>query len=198
MASHLAPPRPYDPEAAARLAERFAERDAVAKAWAETAAGATLLARLGGNSPYLSDLAIRESATLLRLAERGPEESFALALDPLAHADPGAGREAVASLLRQVKRQAALIAAVADLNGQWPLERVTGALSDLAEAAIDFACAHLLLAAAERGELRISRTARGDAQGSAKAIGRGSGLIVLGMGKLGGRELNYSSDVDLM
>ncbi|GGC51685.1 glutamate-ammonia-ligase adenylyltransferase [Siccirubricoccus deserti] len=187
-------PRPYDPEAASRLAERFAERDAAARAWAASPAGAALLASLGGNSPYLADLAIREAPALMRLAERGPEDAFAMALDPLGRADPGAPREAVAALLRQAKRQAALIAAVADLGGQWPLERVTGALSELAEATIDFGCAHLLLAAAERGELRITRGARGDP----RAIGKGSGLIVLGMGKLGGRELNYSSDVDLM
>ncbi|MFC7542919.1 hypothetical protein ACFQU2_30435 [Siccirubricoccus deserti] len=32
-------PRPYDPEAASRLAERFAERDAAARAWAASPAG---------------------------------------------------------------------------------------------------------------------------------------------------------------
>jgi [glutamine synthetase] adenylyltransferase / [glutamine synthetase]-adenylyl-L-tyrosine phosphorylase len=188
-------PRPYDPEAAERLLSRFAERDALAKGFAASPEGAALLNSLGGHSPYLSDLALREAPTLMRLAERGPDETMALALDPLRHADPGAAREQVAALLRQAKRQAALIAATADLTGLWPLDKVTGALSDLAEATIDFACAHLLLAAAERGELRL--TGNG-ARRDPKQIGKGSGLIVLGMGKLGGRELNYSSDVDLM
>ncbi|WP_309139489.1 bifunctional [glutamine synthetase] adenylyltransferase/[glutamine synthetase]-adenylyl-L-tyrosine phosphorylase [Siccirubricoccus sp. G192] len=180
--------------AAERLAERFAERDAASQAFAASAEGAALLGALGGHSPYLADLALREAPSLLRLAERGPDEALALALDPLTRADPQAGREAVGALLRQVKRQAALIAAVADLAGLWPLDRVTGALSDLADATIDFACAHLLLAAAERGELRLTRGGRSDP----RMIAKGSGLIVLGMGKLGGRELNYSSDVDLM
>ncbi len=71
---------------------------------------------------------------------------------------------------------------------------MTGALSDLAEASIDAACAHLLRDAAARGELRIPGAARADP----RIVGRNSGLVVLGMGKLGGRELNYSSDVDLM
>ncbi len=189
-------PRPFDAEGAARLAERFAETSAPARAFADSAEGAALLAALGGHSPYLSDLALREPATLLRLAERGPDEALALALDPLTHADPQAGREAVGALLRQTKRQAALIAAVADLAGLWPLDRVTGALSDLADACIDFACAHLLLAAAERGELRLGRG--NGAKPDPRSVCKGSGLIVLGMGKLGGRELNYSSDVDLM
>jgi glutamate-ammonia-ligase adenylyltransferase len=101
----------------------------------------------------------------------------------------------VAALLRQAKRQAALIAAAADLAGLWPLDRVTGALSDLADACTDYACAHLLREAQARGELKL---AGGGARYDPRATGRGSGLVVLGMGKLGGRELNYSSDIDLM
>lgn len=189
-------PRPFDREGAECLAERFSEISAPARTFAASAEGAALLGTLGGHSPYLSDLALREPATLLRVVERGPDEAMALALDPLTHADPQAGREAVGVLLRQAKRQAALIAAAADLAGLWPLDRVTGALSDLADACIDFACAHLLLAAAERGELRLGRG--NGARPDPRSVCKGSGLIVLGMGKLGGRELNYSSDVDLM
>jgi glutamate-ammonia-ligase adenylyltransferase len=188
------PPAAFDPQAAARLVEQFAERGAAERGFAASAAGAALLRALGGHSPFLAELALREPATLLRLAERGPDEAFALALDPLGRADPGAGRAAVGALLRQVKRQGALIAAVADIAGLWPLDRVTGALSDLADAALDYACAHLLRDAAQRGDLRLPGGGRSDP----RAIARGSGLVVIGMGKLGGRELNYSSDVDLL
>ncbi len=187
-------PPAFDAAAAERLRQRFAERDAAARAFAATAEGTALLNTLGGHSPYLADLALREAPTLARLVERGPDEAQALAMDPLRHADPAAGRDQVAALLRQVKRQAALIIATADIAGLWGLDRVTQALSDLAEASIDFACTHLLLAAAERGELRLPPGNKRDP----RAAGRGSGLVVLGMGKLGGRELNYSSDVDLM
>jgi glutamate-ammonia-ligase adenylyltransferase len=190
-------PRPHDAEAAARLLERFAERDPSARAFAAGAKGRALLEAIGGHSPYLSELALREPLALERFAERGPEEALSLALDPLTRADPAAAREQVATLLRQAKRQAALIVAAADIAGLWPLDRVTGALSDLAERTLDFACAHLLLAAAERGELRIARPAAGG-RADPRAVCKGSGLIVLGMGKLGGRELNYSSDIDLM
>ncbi len=188
------PQTPFDPQAATRLVEQFAERGTAERAFATSAAGAALLNALGGHSPFLAELALRESATLLRLVERGPDEAFALALDPLGRADPGASRAAVGALLRQAKRQVALIAAVADIAGLWPLDRVTGALSDLADAALDYACAHLLRDAAQRGELRLPGGGRSDP----RAIARGSGLVVLGMGKLGGRELNYSSDVDLL
>jgi glutamate-ammonia-ligase adenylyltransferase len=188
-------PRPFDAEAAELLRGRFAERGAAERAFAGTPEGAALLGALGGHSTYLADLAVRESATLLRLAERGPDAAFALALDPLGRADPDAARPQVAALLRQAKRQAALIAAAADLAGLWPLDRVTGALSELADHCADYACAHLLREAQARGELRI---AGGAARHDPRATGRGSGLVVLGMGKLGGRELNYSSDIDLM
>jgi len=187
-------PRPFEPRAAELLAGRFAERGAAERAFAATPEGAALLGALGGHSTYLADLAVRESATLLRVVERGPDAAFALALDPLARADTSAARPQVAALLRQAKRQSALIAAVADLGGLWPLDRVTGALSDLADGCTDYACAHLLREAQARGELKLS----GAARGGPRATGRGSGLVVLGMGKLGGRELNYSSDIDLM
>jgi len=187
-------PRPFDPAGAELLAGRFAERGAAERAFAATAEGAALLAALGGHSTYLADLAVRDSATLLRIAERGPDAAMALAMDPLGRADPAATRPQVAARLRQAKRQAALIAAVADLAGLWPLDRVTGALSDLADACTDHACAHLLREAQARGELKLSNAQKHDP----RATCRGSGLVVLGMGKLGGRELNYSSDIDLM
>jgi glutamate-ammonia-ligase adenylyltransferase len=188
-------PRPYDAAAAAHLAARFAERGAAEKAFGASTEGTGLLAALGGHSPYLADLALRESAILLRLVERGPDATFALALDPLSRADPAATRPGVASLLRRAKRQAALIAAVADISGAWALDRVTGALSDLADACTDYACAHLLREAQARGDLKL---AGGAARHDPRATCKGSGLVVLGMGKLGGRELNYSSDIDLM
>jgi glutamate-ammonia-ligase adenylyltransferase len=188
-------PRPFDAEAAETLAARFAERGATERAFASGGTGAALLAAIGGHSPFLAELSLREPATLMRVAERGPEAGMELALDPLFRADPNAGRAGIAALLRQAKRQAALIAAMADLAGAWPLDRVTGALSDLADACVDYACAHLLREAAARGDLKLTG---GGARYDPRATCRGSGLVVLGMGKLGARELNYSSDIDLM
>ena len=83
----------------------------------------------------------------------------------------------------------ALATAVADLGGIWQLEQVTAALSDLAEAALTLAAAHLLRAAHDAGELLLP---------DPDNPGQGGGFTVLGMGKLGARELNYSSDVDLV
>ena len=79
------PPLPYDREAAERLAARFAELSEEARRFAAGAEGAALLAAIGGNSPFLSDLAVREPATLLdAVAGRGPDAALADALGALA------------------------------------------------------------------------------------------------------------------
>ena len=187
-------PRPHDREAAERLKGDFAGLGAAERALVATDAGAALLGALGGHSPFLSDLSLRFPAALLRLVERGPDDAFALALDPLSRAEPATPRAAIGGLLRRVKGQVALIAAAADIAGLWTLDKVTGALSTLAEASLDLALAQLLREAAARGDLRLPGRAKRDP----KAVARGSGLAVLGMGKLGARELNYSSDIDLM
>lgn len=183
----------HDAEAVQRLRDRLAAGNAAQQSLGTRADAGPLLEVMAAHSPFLSDLCWSEAPSLLRLLDRGPEEAMQCALDPLTKADPAATRDAVASLLRQAKRQGALVVAAADLSGAWALDRVTQALSDLADLSIDFACAHLLLDAARRGQIRLART-----KGEPRQITKGSGLIVLGMGKLGGRELNYSSDVDLM
>jgi len=91
--------------------------------------------------------------------------------------------------LRIAKRRAALLIAVADIAGLWPLERVTASLSDFADAALGAAIRHLLRNAAAAGEIALADDSN---------VEHGSGLLVLGMGKLGARELNYSSDIDLI
>ena len=91
--------------------------------------------------------------------------------------------------LRVVKRRASLLVALADITGAWELEQVTAALTALAEATLGVATEYLLDEAAQSGAIRASDGARPEDD---------SGFIVLGMGKLGAFELNYSSDIDLI
>ena len=126
----------------------------------------------------------------MRLWQRGPEASFAELLDRLnLDLKPQDGRDALMAGLRVLKRQAALVIAIADIAGLWPVEKVTGALSAFAEGALSLVARHLLADAACRGEIELQ-------DGADPA--RGSGFIVLGIGKLGAGELNYSSDIDLI
>ena len=179
-------PAPADPAAALRLADRFIALGPAEAAFA--AAHAPVLDALGGNSPFLSDLALREPAVLMA-AYADADACWATILAALAAVPFAATRAVVTAALRRAKRQAALAIAIADLAGSWHLHRVTGALSALADATLGLAIDHLLIAAHAAQELVLPDPGRPSA---------GCGLVVLGMGKLGACELNYSSDIDLI
>jgi glutamate-ammonia-ligase adenylyltransferase len=182
-------PAPHDPQAAARLAERFSELGPDEARIAKHPAVAAMLAALGGNSPYLSDLALREAPALLGMVSTGPDQAVADAFAELATILPSERRAAVASAMRRAKRIVALATAIADIGGIWNLVKVTGALTRLAETTLRLAVAHLLRTAHDRGELALPKP---------DEPADGSGFVAIGMGKLGARELNYSSDIDLV
>ncbi len=180
---------PYDEAAAARLIERFAETGRNEARLSARPAVAAMLAAIGGNSPYLSDLCLREAAVLSSLVRSGPDKAVADAMAELAAIPPAARRPVVAAGLRRAKRVVALATAIADIGGIWRLDKVTGALATLAEATLRLAVAHLLRAAHGRGELNLPNL---------DDPAQGCGFVAIGMGKLGARELNYSSDIDLV
>ena len=93
-------------------------------------------------------------------------------------------------VLRRMKAEAALLVALADIGGVWPVARVTTALTDFAETALGAAVRHLL---GEAGEARQAPSA-----GSAKSRSRVRLYRARRWARLGGRELNFSSDIDLM
>ncbi|HEV2301004.1 MAG TPA: bifunctional [glutamine synthetase] adenylyltransferase/[glutamine synthetase]-adenylyl-L-tyrosine phosphorylase [Stellaceae bacterium] len=161
---------------------------ASARQWGAAPAGRALLAAIFGNSPYLTGIAIREWGYLTRLVEAGPDILVAeIIADADRPADPAEDRPALLRRLRRAKRRMALVAAAAELAGIWSLEQQMDGLSRFAEAAIGAGLRHLLAAAARAGRIA-----------PAVAEEAGCGFFVLGMGKLGGGELNYSSDIDLI
>ena len=91
--------------------------------------------------------------------------------------------------LRRMKAEVSLLIALADIGGVWPIMRCAHALTALADAAVGAAVRFLLAEAARAGRLA-------PADPSEPEIG--SGYIVLALGKMGGFELNYSSDIDLI
>ncbi|MBK9349520.1 MAG: bifunctional [glutamate--ammonia ligase]-adenylyl-L-tyrosine phosphorylase/[glutamate--ammonia-ligase] adenylyltransferase [Sulfuritalea sp.] len=88
--------------------------------------------------------------------------------------------------LRQLKQRAYARISARDLGGLAPLGEVVECMTLIAELAVTKAVEVLGRGLAER-----YGTPRG-------ADGRAQELIVIGMGKLGGRELNVSSDIDLI
>ena len=158
---------------------------------AEDMAAGRLLSSVFANSPYLSHGLISDPGFARLVLEAGPDAGYRAAFEEAARR-AGFAEESLADImlrLRRAKRRAALAIALGDITGAWPLETVTGALSGFAEAALGAALRHLLRGLHESGEMALPEP--GDPE-------RGSGLFALGMGKLGARELNYSSDIDLI
>ncbi len=192
-------PQPADRDRAARelaawraTVDEFDDPDALrlAKRLFGTKSAKQALAVIFGSSPYLADCTLREPRFFFDLLANGPDQVFRGLL-----ADLGATYQpptAIASLmagLRIAKRRAALTIALADIGELWPLERVTRALSDFADLALDLAARCLLREAASAGAFRLHHPDDPTQE---------SGLAVIGMGKLGARELNYSSDIDII
>jgi len=92
-------------------------------------------------------------------------------------------KDAAMALLRHARNRAALTIAVADLADAWDVETVTRYLTRLADVAVRCGLDFLLRAAV--AEARLTAFSR-------------DGLVVLALGKHGGEELNYSSDIDFV
>jgi glutamate-ammonia-ligase adenylyltransferase len=148
----------------------------------------SLLLGLADQSAFLWGLIRRDPARLLRILQAPPDEALDAALRRLAAcAEPDCGEARVMSLLRRAKQETALIVALADLSGQLDIVATTAALSRAADR---------FVAVALRAALRLA--------GDKLALSGGEtpeehcGLTVLALGKHGAKELNYSSDVDLV
>jgi glutamate-ammonia-ligase adenylyltransferase len=150
------------------------------------------LLRILGGSPALASVLVGEGAawpalleTVLDVGMRtAADHGAALAADGLGRVLP---RTDLQRVLRRYRRRQLVRIGGRDLLGLATVDETVRELSALAEGAIDatVACVRARLAA-EWGEARAS--------GEDRPVG----FVVLGMGKLGAEELNYSSDVDLM
>ncbi|SIS77008.1 glutamate-ammonia-ligase adenylyltransferase [Paracoccus saliphilus] len=138
-----------------------------------------LIEGVAGTSPYLAGLLEREAEWLPEALQH--EDVVVRETDGFEALDAGE----LAAALRRAKRRVALFAALADLGGVWTLEQVTGALSDLADCAVDLALRVHVAHEIRRGKLPETQADVG-------------GVFALAMGKGGARELNYSSDIDLI
>jgi glutamate-ammonia-ligase adenylyltransferase len=150
----------------------------------------TMLLGIAEASPYLFDLVRADGARALRLLECDPQRHLAELIERTRREVSAAAGEAdVMQLLRRMKSEAALLIALCDIGGVWPVMRVTAALTDLAVAAVQAALRFVLRQEAARGRLLPRGLDRPEDD---------SGLVVLAMGKMGAGELNYSSDIDLI
>ncbi len=172
------------------LASADAETAETLRAFLATSAGDHLLRAVLAHSSFLSRCIFADPEGLCDLVTRGPDGALKACIrDVATQAMAQPDRESCMAALRRARRRVALGTALADMTGVWDLDQVTETLTAFADAAIDAALGFLLRQAHARGDLVLP---------DPDAPQTGSGIAVLGMGKLGARELNYSSDIDLI
>ena len=172
-------PEIYDAALAARTLDTLGERAGEGRL-------RDLIAATASNSPYLARMMEREADTMVLDLAGDPRIRLAAMLASLRFEDPPP-RADMMRRLREVKRRASLLIALADLGGVWDLDDVTGALTRLADATLAASLRYAMIEAIGRG-----RFAPADPIEPADD----AALFFLAMGKYGAHELNYSSDID--
>ena len=151
----------------------------------------SLLLGVFEGSPYLGSLLSRDPQRVVSILSHAPEVLFEeWRADLAAQTATATSASQLMSLLRVFKTNVALLTALADLGGGWPVMTVTNVLTRTADATLAATLRFLFSQAVARGEWLADP---GD-----PAPEKSSGYIVLGMGKYGTFELNYSSDIDLI
>ncbi|MEM7507681.1 MAG: bifunctional [glutamine synthetase] adenylyltransferase/[glutamine synthetase]-adenylyl-L-tyrosine phosphorylase [Pseudomonadota bacterium] len=149
-----------------------------------------LLEGASTHSSYLAKRIERNPDWVDAVRTEAPEDLLKRLLSDLRHdLQETSDQNHAGALLRKAKSRSALLIALADLGGAWDLAQVTGALSDFADTAVDATADWLL--ARELAANRLPGLGEDD-------LRNGAGYCILAMGKHGARELNYSSDIDLI
>lgn len=149
------------------------------------------LVQIVSHSTFLADILVRDSKLLLWLLAETPH--LVEPLDPrvlrqILHADIDRFSEFEERLeeLRRVHRREFLRIGAAEILGTKPVAQIGRELADLADVVVELVletCQHDLWQ--EHGPPLDER-------------GRPARFLVVGLGKYGGQELNYSSDIDLI
>jgi len=158
-----------------RLAEGPTRAKALATTFRETPGTAQRVCRVLGSSRFVGDALLRQPDVVELLGdddwlvrERTPDELMDVALETL---EWRADTRARRDGLRRFKRRELLRIAARDVLGLAPIDVTARELADLAEACVEAA-------------LRM--------------LDPSLPFAVIGMGRLGGRELSYQSDIDVL
>ena len=181
-----------DPETASRYLERLRQEATSAfDRIASSPAALRCAVNLFSYSRFLSDAVLRNPERILQVANSGSfyrvltlEEYEERLYDFL-----GKDHEGVPSAvdLARFRRRQLLRIVLRDVLGAASLSDVTEEVSNLADAILDVTYRQIRAGLVGRhGEPRLHDT------------GQPCGFSVISLGKLGGKELNYSSDIDLM
>ncbi|NOZ32322.1 MAG: bifunctional [glutamine synthetase] adenylyltransferase/[glutamine synthetase]-adenylyl-L-tyrosine phosphorylase [Alphaproteobacteria bacterium] len=147
------------------------------------------LGAIFARSPYLRQMAGANIGWLHEALASPLEEINAALLGEVDQAGKGDDEATLAIALRKSKSKMALLAALAECGGAWSTRQSSAALSRFADGCLDGGLNVLFRGAAARGKIEIPATGAPAAR---------SGLMIFALGKLGGCELNYSSDIDIV
>jgi len=173
-----------DPEQATRLLaslfERFATPGAYVRALASDPQLVRALASLLGASSFLGEALVGHPDLVDRIVYARvpptPEVARARLEEEVAALGPAPDVDAFVGALRRAKRRVTFEVGLADLAGDLSPREVSATLTALADAALERACRYAMR---ERG------------------LPEDRGLALVAMGKLGGGEIGYGSDLDL-
>jgi len=186
-------PIAYDNEKADQI---WAILKSVANDLETTLPDRTICNSLFGNSPFLAAIAERLPHDTVRYLNTDPSNSFrTLITDLMAPRPEKESRQELSAFLRLSKARLSLITAYADVSEIWALNDVTKALSDFADIVLAVGLGRLLHETMSRGDLPWPN---GAPEAASPQLAQNTGFFILGMGKLGAYELNYSSDIDLI
>ncbi len=184
-----------DPDAALNFFERLTERaeTPLLKLLADTPRLIHYALLIFGYSEYLGETLLRNPDLLFgfqretELARSRTREEYRDAIELLRAQIAGAD---VSELLCRFKRREYVRIMLRDVLGIAALSETTSEISSLSDVLIEEALAACELAMQQRFDTPMYKTREGEL--------RPAPFSVLALGKLGGNELNYSSDVDLM
>ncbi|WP_410497772.1 bifunctional [glutamate--ammonia ligase]-adenylyl-L-tyrosine phosphorylase/[glutamate--ammonia-ligase] adenylyltransferase [Chitinibacter sp. S2-10] len=146
----------------------------------------TQLAAPQQHSRYLQRLFLCRPELAQHIASTAERAFSRVEMESYLQDNPASSDETLALSLRQLRQQVMARLIVREINGSSDLLEAMHTVSDLAEVAISAALAWVSQPD-ERYGVPIGEESGTEQQ-----------LIVVGMGKLGGRELNVSSDIDLI
>ncbi len=190
-ALHALLPRCPDPGMALTNLERFVSANPLPEAALEGLVDETraleILIQLFSTSQHFSELIIRDPASPAWLREGSDRRDRTTLIAELWDSVREAGDDEAERLtLRRFRRRETLRVGYNDIVRGLPLELITLDLSHMADACVE---------AAYRLARRRAEGRHGVPRGRDASPAR---FVVLGLGKLGGEELNYSSDIDLI
>jgi glutamate-ammonia-ligase adenylyltransferase len=144
-----------------------------------------------GSSQYLSDILSRDPDNFIWLFDSSErwtqvQERAYYDLSILEVLEPLDSTELRLEEMRRLAQRELLRIGAADLVGKRPIYRVADELSDLADSVLD----RVIIEGTAELQARYGHPKHSD--------GLDAEFAIIGLGKLGGQELNFSSDIDLM